>query len=64
MRKLRTPKKPACRHAAFGTGLNRIEVDRTALAMIARMLSSEAKTDADRDRLEALAGEIERGRPV
>jgi hypothetical protein len=51
-------KKQRCRHAAFGTGLMRIVIDRDGLAAIARLLAAEAKTEADRDRLNGLAEEM------
>jgi hypothetical protein len=34
-------------------------IDRDALAAIARILATEAKTDADRDRLNGLAEEMQ-----
>jgi hypothetical protein len=52
-------KKPRCRHAAFATELTRIVIDRDALAAIARMLAREAKTEADCDRLNKLAEEMQ-----
>jgi hypothetical protein len=59
MKKPRTIKRTRCHHAAFETGLTYIRIDRDALAAIARMLAAEAKADADRERLEKLAEEMQ-----
>jgi hypothetical protein len=55
-------KRARCYHAAFGTSLTTIVIDREALAIIARMLAAEAKADADRDRLNRLAEEMRNAR--
>lgn len=51
--------KTNCHHAAFGTALSCITIDREALAAIARLLADQAKTDTDRERLNGLAKELQ-----